>query len=280
MNSLGRRGRPAGDGRSSGPALWATSRSALANDTDFGLGGSVWSSDRERAFGVAARINSGTVWVYKHLDVRPDTPFGGAKQSGIGAEMGSRSSPRRPSSTWRNSHSRISERLMARVGSAVSVSNKIAPTLKGERSVTLAPARVSLLEQAERLFTALNAQDLDTAVAMISPSADIRTPTGALTGGKAYREWISGHFRAFPDMYHEIRGIAVESDQTLAFEWRATGTFTAPLATPGGEVPPTGKTIDLAGADFWRFEGGLIVAYHLHFDQLEFLRQLGLAPAG
>jgi acyl-CoA reductase-like NAD-dependent aldehyde dehydrogenase len=61
---------------------------ARANDTDFGLGGSVWSSDRERAFGVAARINSGTVWVNKHLDVRPDTPFAGAKQSGIGAEMG------------------------------------------------------------------------------------------------------------------------------------------------------------------------------------------------
>ena len=58
-----------------------------ANDTDFGLGGSVWSSNRERAFGVAARINSGTVWVNKHLDVGLDTPFAGAKQSGMGVEM-------------------------------------------------------------------------------------------------------------------------------------------------------------------------------------------------
>jgi acyl-CoA reductase-like NAD-dependent aldehyde dehydrogenase len=61
---------------------------ARANDTDFGLGGSVWSSDLDRAFGVAARIDSGTVWVNKHLDVGLDTPFAGAKQSGIGAEMG------------------------------------------------------------------------------------------------------------------------------------------------------------------------------------------------
>jgi acyl-CoA reductase-like NAD-dependent aldehyde dehydrogenase len=61
---------------------------ARANDTDFGLGGSVWSSDRERAFRVATRINSGMVWVNKHLDVGPDTPFAGAKQSGIGVEMG------------------------------------------------------------------------------------------------------------------------------------------------------------------------------------------------
>jgi acyl-CoA reductase-like NAD-dependent aldehyde dehydrogenase len=61
---------------------------ARANDTDFGLGGSVWSSDRERAFGVATRVNAGMVWVNKHLDVGVDTPFAGAKQSGIGVEMG------------------------------------------------------------------------------------------------------------------------------------------------------------------------------------------------
>jgi predicted ester cyclase len=120
--------------------------------------------------------------------------------------------------------------------------------------------------------------DLDTAVAMISPSAEIRTPMGLFTGGRAYREWVSAHFRAFPDMHHEIRGIAVESNQTLAFEWRATGTFAAPLATPGGQVSPNGKTIDIPGADFWRFESGLIVVYHVYFDHLEFLRQLGLTP--
>jgi acyl-CoA reductase-like NAD-dependent aldehyde dehydrogenase len=61
---------------------------ARANDTEFGLGGSVWSSDRDRAFGVAAGINSGTVWVNKHLGIGADTPFGGVKKSGFGAEMG------------------------------------------------------------------------------------------------------------------------------------------------------------------------------------------------
>jgi acyl-CoA reductase-like NAD-dependent aldehyde dehydrogenase len=61
---------------------------ARVNDTNFGLGGSVWSSDLHRAIEVAARINAGTVWINKHHDLRPDTPFGGAKQSGIGFEMG------------------------------------------------------------------------------------------------------------------------------------------------------------------------------------------------
>jgi SnoaL-like protein len=99
---------------------------------------------------------------------------------------------------------------------------------------------MSLLKQAERLFTALNTMDLDTAVAMIRPSADIRTPMGAFTGGKAYREWISEHFRAFPDMRHEIGGLAVELNQTLAFEWRAMGIFAAPLATKTKEAVDMG----------------------------------------
>jgi acyl-CoA reductase-like NAD-dependent aldehyde dehydrogenase len=59
-----------------------------ANDTDFGLGGSVWSSDRDRAFAVAARIDAGTVWVNKHADLSADTPYSGAKQSGLGVELG------------------------------------------------------------------------------------------------------------------------------------------------------------------------------------------------
>lgn len=59
------------------------------NDTEYGLGGSVWSADCDRALRVAARIDAGTVWVNQHLDMRPDIPFGGAKQSGVGVELGS-----------------------------------------------------------------------------------------------------------------------------------------------------------------------------------------------
>src|SRR5262245_6104551 len=43
--------------------------------------------DRDRAFEVAARLNAGTVWVNKHLDLGPDIPYAGAKQSGIGTEL-------------------------------------------------------------------------------------------------------------------------------------------------------------------------------------------------
>lgn len=61
---------------------------ARANDSEYGLGGTVWGKDTARAFEVAQRISSGTVWVNKHLDLPPDIPFGGARQSGLGSEMG------------------------------------------------------------------------------------------------------------------------------------------------------------------------------------------------
>jgi acyl-CoA reductase-like NAD-dependent aldehyde dehydrogenase len=61
---------------------------ARVNDSEYGLGGTIWTSNPERAFEVAMKIDAGTVWVNKHLDLPFDVPFGGAKQSGFGAENG------------------------------------------------------------------------------------------------------------------------------------------------------------------------------------------------
>jgi acyl-CoA reductase-like NAD-dependent aldehyde dehydrogenase len=59
-----------------------------ANATHFGLSGSVWSSDQERASDVARQLECGTAWVNTHLALAPHQPFGGAKWSGIGVENG------------------------------------------------------------------------------------------------------------------------------------------------------------------------------------------------
>ncbi len=58
-----------------------------ANDSPYGLGGSVWSGDTALATELAGQIDAGTVWVNKHLDFGPNIPFGGSKQSGIGSEL-------------------------------------------------------------------------------------------------------------------------------------------------------------------------------------------------
>ncbi|WP_225992595.1 aldehyde dehydrogenase family protein [Actinomadura montaniterrae] len=61
---------------------------ARANGTHFGLSGSVWSADADRAAEVAAELECGTAWVNTHLALAPHQPFGGFKWSGVGVENG------------------------------------------------------------------------------------------------------------------------------------------------------------------------------------------------
>lgn len=58
-----------------------------ANQSDLGLGGSVW-GDVEQANELAQRMECGTVWINNHAAIQPNVPFGGVKNSGIGVEFG------------------------------------------------------------------------------------------------------------------------------------------------------------------------------------------------
>jgi acyl-CoA reductase-like NAD-dependent aldehyde dehydrogenase len=59
-----------------------------ANDSEYGLAGSVWSRSVERALDVAQRLNAGSVWINQNRQVAAHVPFSGFKQSGFGVENG------------------------------------------------------------------------------------------------------------------------------------------------------------------------------------------------
>ncbi|MGK2903322.1 MAG: aldehyde dehydrogenase family protein [Mycobacterium sp.] len=61
---------------------------ALANDTSYGLSGSIWTENVSRALRVSRAVEAGNLSVNSHSSVRYSTPFGGFKQSGLGRELG------------------------------------------------------------------------------------------------------------------------------------------------------------------------------------------------
>jgi betaine-aldehyde dehydrogenase len=61
---------------------------AIANDTIYGLSGSIWTRDGAKALRMARAIDTGVLSINSNSSVRVSTPFGGFKQSGVGRELG------------------------------------------------------------------------------------------------------------------------------------------------------------------------------------------------
>jgi acyl-CoA reductase-like NAD-dependent aldehyde dehydrogenase len=61
---------------------------AQANHTTYGLAGGVWTKDLARAHRIARQLETGTVWINRYYNLKPNMPLGGYKQSGFGREFG------------------------------------------------------------------------------------------------------------------------------------------------------------------------------------------------
>ena len=99
-----------------------------------------------------------------------------------------------------------------------------------------------------------------------------------LKGRAAIEKDAADFFRAFPDLRVEVINIFEKGDRA-AGEIKMTGTNNGPLDTPMGEVPATGKRIDVRGALVGRINAeNLIVEERRYYDTGTLMQQLGLAP--
>jgi steroid delta-isomerase-like uncharacterized protein len=138
------------------------------------------------------------------------------------------------------------------------------------------------LESSVRMFyERFGEGDMDGAASIYHD--DVVTIEPALGRAESLAEWRAygeAFRRACPDAHMVVHTI-VESGETVAAEASFAGTFTGPLASPQGEVPPTGNAFELPFADFFRFRGGRVSEHHVYYDQLAFLSALGItSPAG
>ena len=87
--------------------------------------------------------------------------------------------------------------------------------------------------------------------------------------------FLSAYLQAFPDARYELNDQVI-GDTTGAFEATLTGTHLGALATPGGDIPPTGKAIRLQFAAIFNLKNGQISRKRIYFDLLGLLTELGV----
>lgn len=135
------------------------------------------------------------------------------------------------------------------------------------------------LESSVRMFyERFSAGDMDGAATIYHD--DVVTIEPGLGRAESLAEWraYGEAFRtACPDA-HMVVDTLVESGEMVAVEARFAGTFTAPLVSPRGEVPPSGNAFELPFADFFRFHDGRVTEHHVYYDQVAFMSALGVTP--
>ena len=130
---------------------------------------------------------------------------------------------------------------------------------------------------AEAHVRAFNERDWSRAAELYAPDMMAVEPGGTTTGIDEFLRHAQGFTTAFPDSRMEVTAI-IESGDHAAVEGVYSGTHTGPLATPQGEVPPTGRTLQLPICVVFDVAAGRIASNHAYYDQMTFAAQLGLLP--
>jgi ketosteroid isomerase-like protein len=127
-----------------------------------------------------------------------------------------------------------------------------------------------------RFYEDFNRGDVNAAVAGFSEQLEVSDPgMGTVHGIEPFREYLVTFKRAMPDAQAVIDHVH-EAVDTVIIEGRFVGTHSGPLATPDGDVEPTGASVELHFVDVSRVLDGRVVSYHTYYDQLALLSQLGL----
>lgn len=126
---------------------------------------------------------------------------------------------------------------------------------------------------AEAYIAGWNNHEADAILAVLGPDGLYQDPgTGGPIGGQALKGYVEGLFAVFPDLSFELVSMADTGPDTMAFEWIMRGTNHGSM----NGLPPTGKSIELAGSDFIKIAGGHVVSVKGYFDGGAIPRQLGL----
>ncbi len=125
---------------------------------------------------------------------------------------------------------------------------------------------------------AFNAHDIDAFAEVLADDVVFTAPGGMQGEGKAAcAAFFGSWFAAFPDARVEVHAVQFNGDVAVE-EGTFIGTHNGLLKSPTGDVPPTGRSVKVDYVQTLRFRDGRHASFHLMFDRLLMLEQLGLVP--
>ena len=129
----------------------------------------------------------------------------------------------------------------------------------------------------DRFWDGFTAGDLDAAMAVVGPEAHSKLPGMEVLGPEQTRQMLQMWLDAFSNTRHEVLEF-IDAGDAYADEVRLTATHTGTLRTPGGHVPPTGRSLVLLSSHLIRADGDRLVSWHSYWDHMAMLAALGVAP--
>jgi ketosteroid isomerase-like protein len=133
-------------------------------------------------------------------------------------------------------------------------------------------------EAFEKGTATFNAHDLDGFAEVLADDVVFSAPGGMHGNGKpACVAFFGSWFTSFPDAHVEVQAVHVVDDIAVE-EGIFRGTQSGVLHGPMGDIPPTGRSVEVDYIQVLRFRDGKHVSFNLMFDQLTMLGQLGLVP--
>jgi predicted ester cyclase len=136
----------------------------------------------------------------------------------------------------------------------------------------------SVRDAYERALSLYNAGDVDGFASQFSEHAVLQKPDGVAEGRAAIRDYWAHQKSTFPDCTLTPERV-VEQGDTIVTEWTWVGTNMGPLVLRDGtQLPPTGKRIQLKGMELAQLRDGRICVYHMYWDGMAILMQLGVVP--
>ena len=133
-------------------------------------------------------------------------------------------------------------------------------------------------EAFEKGTATFNAHDIDGFTEVLADNVAFSAPGGLHGEGKeACATFFGGWFAAFPDARVEVQAV-YGIDEVVVEEGTFFGTQDGVLRGPPGDIPPTGRPVEVKYIQVLRFRDGKHISFNLMFDRLMMLEQLGLVP--